>query len=161
MKSKLSNYRITPPNGLVLFVGYYENKEGKTKLINFDFEPYVPLRHGYYYCGSTFKTDILREQIKVTGQSYGFIIIDGSMATFHELSGGTRRTIFKYDKAELPKKHGRGGQSQNRFARIREEKRDWYTTKIAEFAITHFIDSKTSRPNVDGLILAGLAFFKI
>ena len=35
---------------------------------------------------------------------------------------------------ELPKKHGRGGQSANRFARLREEKRDHYVKKVSELA---------------------------
>jgi len=160
MKSKLTQYRVTPPNGLVLFVGYYENKEGKTKMINYVFEPFAPMTQSLYYCGSTFKTEFLRDQINITSQSYGFIVIDGVMATFHVLSGNSKRTLFKFDKAELPKKHGRGGQSQNRFARIRIEKRDWYTTKIGEFAVLHFIDSKSNVPIVDGLILAGCADLK-
>jgi len=87
-------------------------------------------------------------------------VIDGNIASFHVLEGGTKKSLFKYDKVELPKKHGRGGQSKNRFARIREEKRDWYTTKIGEFAIMHFIDGRTCRPNIDGLILAGCADLK-
>jgi peptide chain release factor subunit 1 len=160
MKAKLGQYRVAPTNGLVLFVGYYENKEGKTKMINYGFEPFAPLQQSLYYCGSHFKTQFLREQISITNQSYGFIIIDGVMASFHTLSGGSKKTLYKFDKAELPKKHGRGGQSQNRFARIREIKRDWYTSKIAEFAVMHFIDSKTNIPIVNGMILAGCADLK-
>jgi len=62
---------------------------------------------------------------------------------------------------DLPKKHGRGGQSALRFARLRLEKRHNYLRKVAELAVVHFIDAQTSRPNVSGLILAGLAEFKI
>jgi peptide chain release factor subunit 1 len=129
-------------------------------LINYALEPYVPLQHALYYCGSGFKTELLREQISSNSQKYGFIVIDGNIASFHILDGSTKKMIFKYDKVELPKKHGRGGQSKNRFARIREEKRDWYTSKIEEFACMHFIDPHTTRPNIDGLILAGSADLK-
>jgi len=156
----LAQFQKTPPNGLVLFVGYYENKQGKTRLINYAIEPFSPLKHSLYQCGSGFRTDLLREQISNSSLRYGFIVIDGNIASFHILEGATKRMLFKYDKVELPKKHGRGGQSKNRFARIREEKRDWYTSKIGEFAVMHFIDSKTSRPNIDGLILAGCADLK-
>jgi len=107
-----------------------------------------------------FKTDILHSQICIDSRRYGFIIIDGSMASFHVLDGYSKSMIFKYDKVELPKKHGRGGQSKNRFARIREEKRDWYTSKIEEFAVMHFIDSNTCVPNIDALIIAGCADLK-
>jgi len=160
MRSKLGQFTRTPPNGLALFVGYYETNDGKQKLVNYGLEPYVPLQNALYHCGSGFKTELLRNQIAVSSNRYGFIVIDGNIASFHVLDGRSKSMIFKYDKVELPKKHGRGGQSKNRFARIREEKRDWYTTKIAEFAIVHFIDSKSCMPTVDGLILAGSADLK-
>jgi len=87
------------------------------------------------------------------------IIIDGSCASFHILTGDTKQTIFKKE-VSLPKKHGRGGQSQNRFARIREEKRDWYTSEIAEFTTQHFIDRSTNLPNVKQLVMGGSASLK-
>jgi len=59
----------------------------------------------------------------------------------------------------LPKKHGRGGQSALRFARLRLEKRHNFLRKVAELATVYFI-SPESRPNVAGIILAGLADFK-
>jgi peptide chain release factor subunit 1 len=41
---------------------------------------------------------------------------------------------------QLPKKHGRGGQSALRFARLRLEKRHNYVTKVAgEFLSTHHV----------------------
>lgn len=59
---------------------------------------------------------------------------------------------------QLPKKHGRGGQSSVRFARIREEKRHNYLRKVAELCTFHFISD--DKPNVAGLVLAGSAAFK-
>jgi len=58
----------------------------------------------------------------------------------------------------LPKKHGRGGQSALRFARLRLEKRHNYVRKVAELAVQHFITA--DRPNVKGIVLAGSAEFK-
>jgi peptide chain release factor subunit 1 len=59
---------------------------------------------------------------------------------------------------QLPKKHGRGGQSSVRFARLREEKRHNYLRKVAELCTFHFISNDV--PNVKGLVLAGSAQFK-
>ncbi|KAG9673292.1 peptide chain release factor eRF/aRF subunit 1, partial [Aureobasidium melanogenum] len=59
---------------------------------------------------------------------------------------------------DLPKKHGRGGQSALRFARLREEKRHNYVRKVAEHAVQNFITD--NKVNVAGLILAGSADFK-
>jgi peptide subunit release factor 1 (eRF1) len=42
--------------------------------------------------------------------------------------------FFKKITVELPKKHGRGGQSANRFARLREEKRHTYVGRVSELA---------------------------
>lgn len=58
----------------------------------------------------------------------------------------------------MPKKHGRGGQSALRFARLRMEKRHNYVRKVAETATQLFITN--DRPNIEGLILAGIADFK-
>jgi len=59
---------------------------------------------------------------------------------------------------DLPKKHGRGGQSALRFARLRMEKRHNYVRKVAEMGAQLFLTS--DKPNVSGIVLAGLADFK-
>ena len=59
---------------------------------------------------------------------------------------------------DLPKKHGRGGQSALRFARLRMEKRHNYVRKVAETAVQLFISN--DKPNISGMILAGSADFK-
>ncbi len=59
---------------------------------------------------------------------------------------------------DLPKKHGRGGQSALRFARLRMEKRHNYVRKVAEVATQLFISN--DKANIAGLILAGSADFK-
>jgi peptide chain release factor subunit 1 len=88
---------------------------------------------------------------------FGFIVMDGNGALFGTLQGNTRDVLHKFT-VDLPKKHGRGGQSALRFARLRMEKRHNYVRKVAEVATTLFIAN--DRPNVSGLILAGSADFK-
>ena len=83
--------------------------------------------------------------------------MDGNGALFGTLSGNTRDVVHKFS-VDLPKKHGRGGQSALRFARLREEKRHNYVRKVAELAVQNFITS--DKVNVAGLILAGSADFK-
>lgn len=87
----------------------------------------------------------------------GFIIMDGNGALFGTLSGNTRDVIHKFS-VDLPKKHGRGGQSALRFARLREEKRHNYVRKVAELAVQNYITQ--DKVNVAGLVLAGSADFK-
>ena len=63
---------------------------------------------------------------------YGFIVMDGSGSLFGTLSGNTREVMHKFT-VDLPKKHGRGGQSALRFARLRMEKRHNYVRKVGWF----------------------------
>jgi len=83
--------------------------------------------------------------------------MDGSGALFATLSGSTRTILHRF-LVDLPKKHGRGGQSALRFARLRLEKRHNYVRKVAETAVQMFITN--DKVNVTGLILAGSADFK-
>jgi len=88
---------------------------------------------------------------------FGFIVMDGNGCLYATLQGNTRTILHKFT-VDLPKKHGRGGQSALRFARLRMEKRHNYVRKCAEMAVSFFIsDNKCS---VAGLVLAGSADFK-
>lgn len=88
---------------------------------------------------------------------FGFIIMDGNGSLFGTVCGNTREVLHKLS-VDLPKKHGRGGQSALRFSRLRMEKRHNYVRKVAEVAVQVFITN--DRVNVAGLILAGSADFK-
>jgi peptide chain release factor 1 len=83
--------------------------------------------------------------------------MDGNGSLFGTLAGNTREVIHKFT-VDLPKKHGRGGQSALRFSRLRDEKRHNYVRKVAELAVQHFITN--DKVNVAGLVLAGSADFK-
>jgi len=110
-----------------------------------------------YLCDNKFHTQALSELLE-SDQKFGFIVMDDSGCLYGTLSGNTRTVLTKF-LVELPKKHGRGGQSALRFARLRLEKRHNFVRKCAEIAKQLFISSE-SVPNVSGLILAGLADFK-
>ena len=73
------------------------------------------------------------------------------------MAGNTREILHKFS-VDLPKKHGRGGQSALRFARLRLEKRHNYVRKVAETATQMFISH--DKVNVQGIVLAGSADFK-
>lgn len=109
-----------------------------------------------YFCGNRFQTAELAKQLD-TDVKFGFIIVDGSGALFATLSGSTREVLHRVS-VDLPKKHGRGGQSALRFSRLRDEARHNYLRKVAELSTQHFITA--DRPNVVGLVLAGSADFK-
>eukprot|EP00069_Balaena_mysticetus_P019341 bmy_12143T0 len=131
VQQRLKLYNKVPPNGLVVYCGTIVTEEGKEKKA---------------------LTALLSDDSK-----FGFIVIDGSGALFGTLQGNTREVLHKFT-VDLPKKHGRGGQSALRFARLRMEKRHNYVRKVAETAVQLFISG--DKVNVAGLVLAGSADFK-
>ena len=155
-QQRLKLYNKVPTNGLVVYCGEVITAEGKERKINIDFEPFKPINTSLYLCDNKFHTEALSELLE-SDQKFGFIIMDGNGALFGTLSGNTRDVVHKFS-VDLPKKHGRGGQSALRFARLREEKRHNYVRKVAELAVQNFITS--DKVNVAGIILAGSADFK-
>ncbi|KAL1972106.1 hypothetical protein VTN31DRAFT_7325 [Thermomyces dupontii] len=155
-QQRLKLYSKVPPNGLVIYCGEIITAEGKERKINIDFEPFKPINTSLYLCDNKFHTEALSELLE-SDQKFGFIVMDGNGALFGTLSGNTREVLQKF-QVDLPKKHGRGGQSALRFARLREEKRHNYVRKVAELAVQNFITN--DKVNVAGIVLAGSADFK-
>ncbi|KAM1304018.1 hypothetical protein ACFX2F_021750 [Malus domestica] len=157
-QQRLKLYNKVPPNGLVLYTGTIVTDDGKEKKVTIDFEPFRPINASLYLCDNKFHIEALNELLE-SDDKFGFIVMDGNGTLFGTLSGNTREVLHKFS-VDLPKKHGRGGQSALRFARLRMEKRHNYVRKTAELATQFYINPATSQPNVSGLILAGSADFK-
>ncbi|KAL4432420.1 hypothetical protein ABPG77_001719 [Micractinium sp. CCAP 211/92] len=155
-QQRLKLYTKVPPNGLVVYTGTVMTEDGKEKKMNIDFEPFKPINTSLYLCDNKFHTEALNELLEADNK-YGFIVMDGNGSLFGTLCGNNREILHKVS-VDLPKKHGRGGQSALRFARLRMEKRHNYVRKVAELAVQFFITA--DRPNVAGLVLAGSADFK-
>jgi len=155
-QQKLKLYTRIPDNGLVIYCGTILTDDGKEKRVNIDFEPFKPINTSLYLCDNKFHTEALNELLE-DDDVFGFIVMDGNGCLYATLQGNTRSVLHKFT-VDLPKKHGRGGQSALRFARLRLEKRHNYVRKVAEIAVQHFITD--NKCNVTGLILAGSADFK-
>jgi len=155
-QQRLKLYSKVPPNGLVVYCGTILTDDGKEKKVNIDFEPFKPINTSLYLCDNKFHTEALNELLE-SDDKFGFIVMDGNGALFGTLAGNTREVLHRL-AVDLPKKHGRGGQSALRFARLRLEKRHNYVRKVGELATQFFITN--DKCNVTGLVLAGLADFK-
>lgn len=155
-QQRLKLYNKVPENGLVLYCGTILTDDGKEKKVNIDFEPFKPINTSLYLCDNKFHTEALNELLE-DDATYGFIVMDGNGCLFGTLCGNTRNVLHKIT-VELPKKHGRGGQSSVRFARLRLEKRHNYLRRVAELSTQIYITN--DKPNISGLVLAGSAEFK-
>jgi len=155
-QQRLKLFNKVPPNGLVIYCGTILTDDNKEKKVNIDFEPFKPINTSLYLCDNKFHTEALQELLE-SDDKFGFIVMDGNGSLFGTLAGNTREILHKFS-VDLPKKHGRGGQSALRFARLRLEKRHNYVRKVAEVSAQMFITN--DKVNVAGIILAGSADFK-
>jgi len=155
-QQRLKLYNRFPQNGLLLYCGTILTNEGKEKRVTIDIEPYKPINTSLYMCDNKFHVDVLKELLE-DEEVFGFIIMNGDGCLYATLQGNTRKTLHSFT-VELPKKHGRGGQSSVRFARLRMEARHNYLRKVAEYSTQHFITD--NKCNVKGIIIGGSADFK-
>jgi len=156
-EQRLKLYNKCPKNGLVMYCGTVMTDDGKEKKVNIDFEPFKCINTSLYLCDNKFHTEDLNELL-MDDEAFGFIVMDGNGSLYGTVQGSAKETLHKFS-VDLPKKHGRGGQSALRFARLRLEKRHNYVRKVAEMATQLFI-TEGQRPNIQGLVLAGSADFK-
>merc|ERR1712194_992884 len=129
---------------------------GKERRVDIDFEPFKPINTSLYLCDNKFHTEDLNELL-MDDEAFGFIVMDGNGCLYGTVQGSNREVLHKFT-VDLPKKHGRGGQSALRFARLRLEKRHNYVRKVAEIATQVFMSD--AKPNIKHLIIAGSADFK-
>ncbi|KAK8831500.1 hypothetical protein WA577_000585 [Blastocystis sp. JDR] len=155
-QQKLKLFNKVPPNGLVIYCGTCINEEGKEKKMSYAFEPFRPINTSLYLCDNKFHTEALQELLQ-DDSTFGFVVVDGSGTLFGTVSGSSRTVLHRF-LVDLPKKHGRGGQSALRFARLRLEKRHNYVRKVCEHCVQFFISDE--RVNVAGIVLAGSAELK-
>merc|ERR1712048_1073148 len=156
-QQRLKLYNKCPTNGLVIYCGTIITEEGRERKVNIDFEPFKPINTSLYLCDNKFHTEDLNELL-MDDEAFGFIVMDGNGCLYGTVQGSNRDIVHKFS-VDLPKKHGRGGQSALRFARLRLEKRHNYVRKVAELATQIFV-TDGQKPNVQGIVLAGSADFK-
>ena len=113
-----------------------------------------------YVCDNKLLTEHLAQLMESGDDKFGLVIMDGSGTLFGTQAGNQREVLQKFS-VEWPKKHGRGGLSALRFARLRLEKRHNYVRKVGEIANQFFIpsgdvNSISLGKNKMGLLTAGL-----
>jgi peptide chain release factor subunit 1 len=124
--ARLKNYKATPPNGLAIFVGDVNIGANKTMFVAHLIEPPVPIATYQYRCESTFNLEPLKALGSVE-DVYGLIVIDRKECSMGFLRGKAIQAVFN-KQSQVPSKHGRGGQSAQRFERLIEiAAHEWFT----------------------------------
>ncbi len=146
---KLKEFGKTPPNGLAVFSGNVTDKEGKENLEIWAIEPPKKLKVKIYRCDQTFVLDPLMDMLE-TDEVYGLLIIERNEATIGVLDGKHIK-ILQNMTSGIPGKTRAGGQSAQRFARIRESMAKEFFKRVAESMKKHFWDNK----KLKGILVGG------
>jgi len=126
----LKLYKKTPENGVIIFAGNVSEKEGVSDIRLWAIEPPEPLNTKMYWCNQKFELEPLKDMVEEK-ELYGLLVMDNKEASIALLKG-KRIELLKRLESIVPSKSIKGGQSQQRFQRVREGLiNDWYK-KIAE-----------------------------
>ncbi len=146
---KLKEIGKTPKNGLALFSGNVTLADGKESLEIWAIEPPKKLKIKIYRCDQTFVIDPLKEMLE-TDEVYGLLIIERNEATIGLLDGKHIK-ILQHMTSGIPGKTKAGGQSSQRFARIRESMAKEFFKRVAEAMKKHFWENK----KLKGILIGG------
>ncbi len=147
--SRLRYYRMTPKNGLALFVGAVVTGNNQQDMRAYVFEPPQAITTFVYRCDSTFYVDPLKSMM-AEKEIYGLLLIDRRECTVGVLRGKQIQMVF-YDTSQVPGKHGRGGQSQRRMERLTEIAADEWYKKMGERASEVY----RATPGLIGILVGG------
>ncbi|MGB9987144.1 peptide chain release factor aRF-1 [Salarchaeum japonicum] len=152
IKDRLRYYDTFPPdNGMVLFSGAVDSGGGQTKMVTEVLEnPPQPVESFRYHCDSEFLTEPLEHMLADKGL-YGLIVLDRREANVGWLKG-KRVVPVKSASSLVPGKQRKGGQSAQRFARLRLEAIDNFYQEVAGMADDLFVPK---RHELDGILVGG------
>ncbi len=125
-----------PENGMAIFSGNITGEEGKSDVRLFWVEPPEPIQSRIYRCDQTFLLDPLREALEVK-ETVGLIVLDAKEATIATLRGKSI-DVARNMTSGVWGKHSKGGQSAQRFERLREKALRDFLKRVAELANREF-----------------------
>jgi len=146
---KLKEIGKTPENGLAIFSGNVSDTPGGEDLQVWAIEPPKKLKVKIYRCDQTFVLDPLKEMLE-TEEVYGLLIIERNEATIGLLDGKHIK-VLQHLTSGIPGKTRAGGQSSQRFERIRDSMAKEFFKRVAGHMKTLFFDNK----KLKGILVGG------
>jgi peptide chain release factor subunit 1 len=150
MVQHLRTFKNTPPNGLIAFAGNAAEQEGRQDYQVWSIEPPIPLKQNLYRCDKEFVIEPLKEMVddKII---FGLVVMDKREGNIAILKGKTIIPL-KSMGSSVPGKHKSGGQSAQRFERLREGAAIEFYKRIAQHMLEEFLDNQT---DIQGIIVGG------
>ncbi|MEF8839214.1 MAG: peptide chain release factor aRF-1, partial [Haloarculaceae archaeon] len=151
IKDRLKYYDQPPENGMVLFSGAVDTGGGRTDMVTKVLEsPPQAIQSFRYHCDAEFLTEPLAGMLEDKGL-FGLIVLDRREANVGWLRG-KRVEPVKSASSLVPGKQRKGGQSAQRFARLRLEAIDNFYQEVAGMANDLFVPD---RHEIDGVLVGG------
>ncbi|MFT4892783.1 MAG: peptide chain release factor subunit 1 [Candidatus Nanohaloarchaea archaeon] len=154
---KVSEEHTTPENGVAFFAGNVSDTEGRPDIEIWEVVPPQPIESRHYRCDKEFVLEPLKRMI-VDDNIYGLIVCDKSEAAIGYLQGNSIKTVYTME-SNVPGKTRAGGQSAQRFSRLRKEMLKTFLGDIAENAQKAFLD-KAREDKLLGIVVGGPGFVK-
>jgi len=133
-------------NGLVIFSGNVG--KGKDEFKVWVIEPPEPLNLKLYRCDQQFLVEPLKELLREK-EVYGLIVLDSKEVTIGILRGKNIEVVYN-DESNVPSKTVKGGWSQQRYKRIREQALEEWLKEVGQKASQIFLQN-----NVQGILVGG------
>lgn len=149
--SRLKGYKGTPEKGMVVFSGAVDADGDQTEMETIVLEnPPKTIESYIYHCDSNFETEPLKEMLR-DGSLYGLVVLDRREANVGWLEGKRVEPVASTTSL-VPGKQKKGGQSAQRFARLRREAIDKFYKDVAELANEVFVPRLE---DLDGVLVGG------
>ncbi|MDY6965169.1 MAG: peptide chain release factor aRF-1 [Halobacteriota archaeon] len=149
--SRLKYINKPPENGVVIFCGAIDVGGDKTNMETTIIEPPEAINIYKYHCDSRFFLDPLKDMLSEK-KTFALLVLDKREATAGLLKG-KRIEVLKHMTSSVPGKHGRGGQSQRRFERLREIAIEDFYNRIASHANDVFLP--IDHNELQGVLIGG------
>lgn len=146
---KLKSYKETPKNGLAIFCGNVSEKEGVSDIEIWTVEFEEPANQRLYRCDQRFVLEPIESMVREK-EIFGLVTIDSVDATVAFLRGKSI-SVSKKMTSFVPGKTGKGGQSAQRYERVRRGLLLTFEKEVGEVATKAFEQEK----DLIGIIIGG------
>lgn len=150
MIQHLKLFKATPPNGLAAFAGNIAEREGDSDVEVWSIEPPEPLKVRIYRCDKGFVLDPLTDMMDIK-DIFGLVVMDRREGNLAFLKGKTIIPLVS-STSNVPGKTKAGGQSSQRFERLREGAAKEFYTRLGEHMKEQFLPRLA---DVKGIIVGG------
>jgi len=145
----LKLFKTTPKNGLMIFCGNVSTKPGVADIKLWSLEPPQKLSVKVYRCDQVFILNPLKEMVREK-EVYGLIVLDAREADIGLIKGKSIESL-KHLESTVPSKTVKGGMSQKRYDKLRENALHDFFKKIGENSSQIFL----KEPELKGIIVGG------